>query len=443
MKIVIIGGVAAGMSAAAKARREDKDATIIVYEKGHFVSYAACGLPYFAGDVVKSYQDLMIRTVEEFEQDGISVELGHEVTDIDVEKQRVTVYDSHHDRSFEDDYDRLIIATGASPVKPPIEGLDDVEFHTLGSMEDGIKMKTMLDNPEIEHITVIGAGYIGMEIIENALVYGKKVRLFEAESHILPSFDTTVTNIIHNAMVQKNVEIHTDETVTKMTVSPNGGYLLSTAKGDYATDGIILCVGIKPNTEFLKKTPIQCDEKGAVIVDRQMRTSAASVYAVGDCAQVYHALLKKNVYQPLATVANRCGRLVGVNVVGGHEEYPGVIGAAAVKILEYEVAKTGLDERQALEHGYKAKSVNIKTVNKPEYMGQDQIIIKLIFDEKTSEVLGIEAIGKKDVVHRVNAVGLAIHGHMTVRELALADLAYSPPFNNTWDAIQVAAKVAE
>ncbi len=443
MKIIIIGGVAAGMSAAAKARREDKDATIIVYEKGHFVSYAACGLPYFAGDVVKDYQDLMIRTVEEFEQEGIQVELDHEVTHIDTTNHTVTVADKHHNRSFEDTYDRLIIATGANPIIPPIEGIDDVPIYTLKSMEDGIHIKEMFDDPTVENLAIIGAGYIGMELVENALLYGKKIHLIESQDHILPHFDTSISNIIHNAMIQKKVKIHIGETVKGMHKIEEGKYTLTTDQNDYETDAIVVCVGIRPNTDFIKDTSIKCDDKGAIIVDRQMRTSVADIYAVGDCAQVYHALLKKNVYQPLATVANRCGRMVGINVTGGHEEYPGVIGAAAVKILDYEVAKTGLNVRQALENGYKATSVDVKTVNKPSYMGQDQIVMTLIYDEETTQVLGVEAIGKKDVVHRVNALGLAIHSHMTVRELALADLAYSPPFNNTWDAIQVAAKVAE
>ncbi len=432
MKIVIIGGVAAGMSAAAKARRENKDAEIIVYEKGGFLSYGACGMPYYIGNENQNHEELVVRTKEQFRAAGIMAHIHHEVLDVNTEQQVIHVLDLKKDSVFSQSYDRLMIATGAHGVLPNIEGCQLKNISLLKTLEDGMEIKERVMDKRVETVTIVGGGYIGVEIGENLLKLGKKVRLIEVQERILQAFDEDIAAYGHNALVQHGANVLLNEKVVRFKDRNGDGVVdyVETDKGGYDTDFVIMAVGIRPNTAFLEGSTIQLGENGAVVVDQYMRTSVEHVYAAGDCAEVYHFQKQKNVYQPLATIANKCGKLAGINMTGGHEKFPGAIGSAALKVMELEMARTGLDFSEAKEAGYDVEAKVIQTHDHPKYYGnQHEIIFKVIYDKKTKKILGVQGVGEKDVVLRVNMFAVGIFAGMTAEEYSGIDLCYAPPFS--------------
>ena len=444
MKIVVIGGVAAGMSAAAKARREDKDAEIIVYEKGGFLSYGACGMPYYISNENQSYEALIIRTQEKFKESGIMAYLYHEVTDINVESQEVKVHDLKKNQVFTTKYDKLMVATGAHAILPPIDGIDLKNISPLKALDDAIEMKEQIMDKSVEEVLIVGGGYIGIEIAENLVELGKKVRIIELLDRILMPFDEEISSQAHNALVEAGVDIKLNEKVVRFKDRNGDGIVdyVETDKGGYNADYVVMSVGIKPNTAFLEDTGIELADNGAVVVDRQMRTSVPNIYSAGDCSEVYHFQKKKNVYQPLATVANKCGKLVGVNMTGGSEVFAGAIGSAALKVLNLELARTGLNKEEAKELGYAAESKVIKTTDHPHYYKQQhQITFKVIYDKNTYKILGVQGVGENDVVMRVNMFSVAIFAGMTAEDYSMIDLCYAPPFSGSWDATHIVANV--
>ncbi|WZL80280.1 CoA-disulfide reductase [Vallitaleaceae bacterium 9-2] len=444
MKIVVIGGVAAGMSAAAKARREDKDAEIIVYEKGGFVSYGGCGMPYYIGNEHQSYEELIIRTQEQFRDSGIMAHIYHEVIAVDTDEQTLKVHDLKKDEVFTQSYDRLMIATGAHAILPPLEGHQLQNILPLKTLENAIEIKERIMDKTVEEVTVVGGGYIGIEIAENLVELGKKVRIIELQDRILLPFDEEIASHAHNALIEAGVDIKLKEKVVKFKDRNGDGIVdyVETDQGGYTTDFVIMSVGIKPNTEFLQKSKIALADNGAVVVDQQMRTTVSNVYAAGDCAQVYHFQKKKNVYQPLATTANKCGKLVGINITGGQESFAGAIGSAAIKVMDLELARTGLTVDEALELGFVAKSKIIKAHDHPKYYKtQHQIVFKVIYDADTKQILGVQGVGENDVVMRINMFAVAIFAKMTADEYSMIDLCYAPPFSGSWDATHIVANV--
>ncbi len=444
MKIVIIGGVAAGMSAAAKARRMDEKAEIIVYEKGGDLSYAACGLPYYVADITNDFHDLIVRTKEEFEASNIQCYLNHEVICVDVENRTIQVKDIRKDTIISNNYDKLMVATGASPIMPPIEGSDLGRICTLKTLQDGIQLKPLIMDEAIQDITIIGGGYIGIEVAENLIQLGKSVRIIEMADRILMPFDKEISDYAYDALIEKGVCIHLNEKVVKLKDENQDKQVdqVLTDGGTYKTDLVVMSVGIKPDTDFLDATNFKKLDNGALIVDQEMRTSAENVYAAGDCATVYHFQKKEAAYFPLGTTANKCGKLVGINLTGGHEKFVGAIGAAAIKVLDYELARIGITEEEGKSLGYNAASKIIKTNNRPKYYkGNSEIVFKLIYDQDTMKILGAQGVGKQDVVLRINQFSVAIYSGMTADALGMVDFCYAPPFSSAWDAVHIAANV--
>jgi len=444
LKIVIIGGVAAGMSAAAKARRMDEKAEIIVYEKGNDLSYAACGLPYYVADIAKSSNELIVRTKEAFEASDIQCYLNHEVIDVDVMNKTIQVKDINRDTIITNNYDRLMIATGARPFIPPIEGATLEQVCTLKNLQDGIKLKPLIMNEDIKDITVIGGGYIGIEVAENLIQLGKTVRIIELADRILTPFDKEISDYAYETLIEKGVEIHLNEKVLKLKDANQDKIVdqVVTDKDTYQTDLVIMSVGIKPNTDFLDNMIFEKLHNGALVVDQEMRTTARDIYAAGDCASVYHFQKEEAVYFPLGTTANKCGKLAGINLTGGHERFVGAIGAAAIKVLDYELARIGISEEEGKALGYNTATKIIKTKNRPKYYkGNSDIIFKLIYDKDSMKILGAQGVGKKDVVLRINQFSVAIYSGMTANELGMVDFCYAPPFSSAWDAVHIAANV--
>ena len=444
MKIIIIGGIAAGMSAAAKFRRLDKDAEIKVYEKTPIVSFGACGLPYFVGGFFDNENQMIARKPEKFKETGIDISVEHEVLSIDVANKKIMVKNLKTDETFEDSYDKLMVATGASAIIPPIKNFNIENVHTLKSLEDGRILKEKMKDKDIKKVAIIGAGFIGLEAVEAAKEYGKEVSVFQLEDRILKEvFDKEVTDLLEEELKNKGVNLFLNSKVVELKGDIKVTKVV-TENEEIDADLVILATGVKPNTAFLKDTGIEMLKNGAIVVDKEGKTSIEDIYSAGDCATVTHLLKPEPAYIPLATVANKFGRVVGENLGGKGLEYEGSLGSACIKVLGMEAGRTGLTESEVTNLGINYKTVFITDKNQTDYYpGQENIAIKLIYNGDTKVILGAQVVGKKDAVQRTNALAVAIYAKLTTEQLGMMDFCYSPPFARTWDVLNRAGNVAK
>jgi len=443
MKVIIIGGVAAGMSAASKIIREDKNAEIVVYEKCGFLSYGACGLPYYVGDFNDDYRRMIARTKEQFAEMGIKTFLYHEVTKVEPSKKSIHVKNIETGEEFDDSYDKLMISTGAAAVVPPFPGKELMGIHVLKSLEDGIFLKEYARMPHIRNVVIVGGGYIGIECAEAFLHLGKVVRIIEAAPRILTPFDPELSELAVTELKSQGVLLQLEEKVQGF----EGDFYVNrvkTDKGLYEADLVIVAVGVRPSTAFLKDTGIEMAKNDALIVDRQMRTSIPDIYAAGDCVLVYNRGTKEQSFFALGTVANKCGRIAGDNIAGNAEEFVGALDSAAIKVCDLEMGRTGMGEADAKRLGIAYKTKIVKAYDHPAYYpNPTPITIKLIYEAGTRKLLGAQACGEKGAVMRIDVFAVAIHAGMTTKELGMTDLIYAPPFAGVWDAIQIACNAAK
>lgn len=444
MRIIIIGGIAAGMSAAAKLRRLDKDAEIKVYEKSPIVSFGACGLPYYVGGFFEDEKQMIARSPEKFKETGIDISVEHEVVFIDINNKKLKVKNLKTDEIFEDKYDKLMISTGASAIIPPIKNFNIENVHTLKSMEDGKILKQKMKCENIKNVAIIGAGFIGLEAVEAAREYGKNISVFQLEDRILKEvFDKEVTDLLENELKEKGVNLYLNSKVIEFKGDGKITKVV-TENEEVDADLVILATGVKPNTQFLKDTGIKMLENGAIVVDKEGKTSINDIYSAGDCATVTHLLKPEPTYIPLATVANKFGRVVGENLGGKNMEYEGSLGSACIKVLDIEAGRTGLTESEASKLGIYYKTVFVSDKNQTDYYpGQENISIKLIYNAENKQILGAQVVGKKDAVQRTNALAVAIYAKLTTEQLGMMDFCYSPPFARTWDVLNRAGNVAK
>ncbi|BDY06815.1 CoA-disulfide reductase [Ferrimonas sp. YFM] len=444
MRIVIIGAEAAGMSAAAKARRTDPEAEIIVFEQSQVVSFGACGLPYYIGDSFDDSGFMAERSVEQFRDSGIDLRVGHRVERLDMAKRTLLVTDLAKGRSFPQSFDKLLIATGAAPVAPPVTGLDLERVFFLKTLEDGLTIKPLLASDQVQDVVVIGAGYIGLEVAEALVHQGKRVRVIERAQRVLSeSFDAEISELMEAELLRQGVQLHLNESVTALEGEGQVRQVVSEL-GQYPADLVILATGVKPTTEFLADTGIDRLANGAIVIDPQGRTSLASVYAAGDCATVTHRVTGRPAYLPLATSANKLGRMIGENLCGREKQFPGTLGSAGVKVLGLEAGRTGLSEQEAKAQGLVYSTVVINDKNTTNYVpGQSDLRVKLVYRTEDKRLLGGQVAGGPGAVLRVDALAAAIVGGLTTEDLGMLDLVYAPPFARTWDALNVAGNVAK
>lgn len=443
MKLLVIGGVAAGMSAASKLKRINKDADIVVYEKGRFLSYGACGLPYYVSGENDDYTKMIARTKEQFEEMGMHIFLQHEVVKVVPEKKQVMIKDLVKNKLFIDTYDKLMIATGAVPIVPPFPGVQLKNIHGLKTLEDGIYLKEVVDQPNIQDVVIVGGGYIGIEVVEAMLRLGKRVRVIELSDRILRTFDSELTDLAEKELVKHGVELNLGEKVEGF-IGSERVEAVQTDKGTYPADLVLLSIGVRPATKFLDGSGVALAENGAVIIDREMRTNIKDVYSAGDCAQVYHKVMEENTFIPLGTNANKCGRLAGANIAGQHNKYVGTLGSAAIKVCDLEMGRTGLSEIDARNLAIDYTTVFVKSADHPGYYpNQTPIWIKLICEKRTRRILGAQAIGNKGAVLRIDIFAVAIHNNMSADELGMTDLVYAPPFAGVWDAVHIACNAVK
>ncbi|EQK41854.1 MAG: CoA-disulfide reductase [Paraclostridium bifermentans] len=444
MRVVIIGGVAAGMSAAAKLKRMKPDYEVVVYEKTDVVSFGACGLPYFVGGFFDDPQNMIARAPEKFVESGIDLKIFHEVTSIDTDSKKLKVQDVKNGEIFEDSYDKLMIATGASSIIPPIKNVKLENVSTLKSLDDGIKVKELMNRDEIKKVAIIGAGFIGLEAVEAAKKLGKEVVVFQLEDRILPQvFDKELTDILEEEIKNHNVDLRLQEIVSEL-VGEEKVKKVITNKGEYDADLVIIATGVRPNTAFLKDSKVNMLPNGAIIVDEFGKTSVEDIYAAGDCATIKNIVTGQDSYVPLATGANKLGRIVGENLAGANNSFQGSLGSSCIKIMDMEAACTGLTEVQAEKLGIKVKSKFISDFNQTNYYpGRNKMYVKLVYDADTKVILGGQVAGYKDAVQRCNVIAASIFGKLTTSQLGMLDLCYAPPFARTWDILNVAGNVSK
>ena len=444
MKVIIVGGVAAGMSAAAKLKRANKEAQITVYEKSRHVSFGACGLPYFVVNFFEDSQTMIARTVEQFNASGITVNIEHEVLNVDTDNKCITVKNLLTGETFIDTYDKLMIATGASAIIPPINNVDLKHVYTLKSMEDGEALKHAMQNEALKRVAIVGAGFIGLEVVEAAKQYGKEVHVFQLNDRVLvDTFDKEITDLLEEELRTHDVHLHLSQTVTEL-VGDQAVTQIKTNDETFDVDIVVLTAGVRPNTSFLKDTKIEMLRNGALVIDHEGRTSIEDIYAAGDCASINHILKPEPAYIPLATVANKMGRIIGENLAGAHHTFNGSLASACLKVMNLEAGRTGLSEQEAMNLGINYKTVFITDMNQTSYYpGQSKINVKLIYNADTKVILGGQIVGRKDAVQRVNVLATAIFAGLTTDQLAMLDLCYAPPFARTWDVLNIAGSVAK
>ncbi|KMJ58257.1 NADH dehydrogenase [Bacillus sp. LL01] len=442
--VVIIGGIAGGMSAASKLRRLDETVKITVFEKDSHVSYGACGLPYYISGVTKSHEDLLARTVEEFEERDIQVHIHHEVINVDADNKKVEVKNLKTGEKTGVSYDKLLIATGSKPIVPPFIPEEATNVHTLKTLNDGIRMRDYFLDTEVKKVGIIGGGYIGMELVETMMELGKEVVVIELQDQILPNYDEDMANIIADSL-QGRVSIRTGEEVKELRMSGQKVTHIETNEDSYKVDAVIVNIGNKPNTEFVKDLDLDMLDNGAIIVDSHQQTSLPSIFAAGDCATSNHLLLNKPVNIALGTTANKHGRVVADNLAGIPTSFSGILGTNVVKIMEWTAAMTGLTEKEAKKEEMDYDSVSIETNNHASYYPDAETIhIKLVYEKVSKKLLGAQLIGKDtSIAKRLDVYATAITCGLTTTQIGMLDLCYAPPYATVWDAVQVAANAAK
>ncbi|WP_096437641.1 FAD-dependent oxidoreductase [Alteribacter populi] len=440
MNYVIIGGDAAGMSAAMQIIRNDDQANVTTLERGAIYSYAQCGLPYYIGGLTDSSDDLIARDRDTFkEKYGIDARIYHEVTDLDPVGKIVKGMDLKTGKPFELSYDKCLIATGASPVLPPIEGRDLTGIHTLKTIPDAEAIVSDM-NDDVLGVTIIGGGYIGLEVAENLVEKGKNVRIIEKADRLGAGLEKEISAEIESEAERFGLEIITGETVERFEGDKRVSSVF-TDQGEYKTDMVIIAVGITPNTDWIDSNQVHMLEKGAIHVNSYMETNLTDLYAAGDCATQYHIIKEKDDYQPLGTHANKQGRIAGINMAGGSQPFKGMVGTSIMKFFDLTVGKTGLGEKEADDLRLEYDSLLFKGHSHAGYYpGSESLLIIILSDKKTGQFLGLQAVGKHGVDKRIDVAATALYHRMTIDDIENLDISYAPPYNGVWDPIQQAAR---
>ena len=444
MKVIIIGGIAAGMSAAAKFKRLSPKDDVVVYEKGDIVSFGACGLPYYVGDFFDDSREMIARTPEEFRESGVEIHTKHEVIDVDFSSKKLKVKNLITNEILEESYDKLMIASGARAIIPPIKNIDLENVVTLKSMDDGNKLRELMANDEYKKVAIIGAGFIGLEAVEAVKHRGKEVTVIQLQDRVLQEvFDKDISDLLEEELRESGVNLLLSETVVEL-IGDGKVSKVKTNKREIDADIVILATGVKPNTDFLKADEIKMLRNGAIVVDSYGRTSVDDVYSAGDCATINNLITGKEAYVPLATGANKLGRIVGENLAGQNNSFQGSMASSCIKVMNMEAARTGLSEKEVKDLGFDYKTKFITDMNQTSYYpGRERIYVKLIYDAHTKVILGGQVAGYKDAVQRCNVLAACIYAKMTTDQLGMLDLCYSPPFSRTWDVLNVAGNVSK
>lgn len=442
MNVLVIGGVAAGTKTAAKLKRENRDFNVTLITKGENISYAGCGLPYYIGGVIENKSDLIVNTPKSFSDlTQVEVKTSVEALEIDRDKKIVRAVDLKNNKEINLNYDKLVIATGADPVKPPIEGIDLEGVFYMRTPDDAIAVREVVETNNVKRAVVVGGGFIGLEVAENLHEMGVKTTLVEAMDHIMPGFDDEVSSYVENELIENGIMVLTGERLTSI----EGNEKVSKVRTDkraMKADMIVMSVGIRANSNIAEACGLELETNKTIKVNEYMQTNDEDIYAVGDCVTVKNILSGKAAWSPMGSSANKEGRCLAKTLAGKKTEFNGVLGTGIVKLLNLNAARTGLTEKEALNLGYNVESVLVPIDDKARYYPDSKmIIIKLISDKDNKKVLGTQVFGEGNVDKHIDVISTAITFNATVNDLQNLDLAYAPPFSTAINPISHAANV--
>lgn len=443
MNIVIIGGVAAGAKAAAKARRLLPDAKIDIYTEDTHVSYSSCGLPYYVQGNFNDYRKLIVRTPEEFAQQNVDVHLLNRVIKIIPKTQKILVKDLTNDVEFPVAYDKLVIATGAKPYIPDIKNVNMPNVYKVRTLEDGIAIKEAMQNAR--HVTIVGGGYIGIEMLESFVKNNIQTTLIEASSHVLSMLDSDIAELIIEYIKEESndyAKLLTNDTVVSFEGKDKVEEVITANGEHFATDMVIMCAGIRPTVNIAVEAGINLGKTGAIKVNSRMETNIENIYACGDCIEETNVITHRQVWLPLGTNANKEGRCAAVNLAGYTEDFEGVLGSTVTRYLNLTISTTGLTHKVAEEEGFDPVSIVVTKRDKAGYMPEVRnVTIKLTADKRTHKLLGGQAIGCGDADKRINTLSVGLLNGITVEEFLGADITYAPPFSTTIDPLLSATRL--
>ncbi|MFI9405090.1 FAD-dependent oxidoreductase [Nocardia sp. NPDC052316] len=446
-RLVVIGGDAAGMSAASQARRlkTADELAIVVFERGRFASYSACGIPYWVGGDVRERDALIARTPEEHRARDIDLRMRTEVVGLDLAGGRVRARDVDAGTESWTNYDKLVIATGARPIRPPLPGIDAAGVHGVQTLDDGQALIGTLERTEGKRAVVVGAGYIGVEMAEALIQRGYDVTMVQRGPEPMSTMDPDMGALVRTAMCGMGIEVVSNAEVTEIRTDARGRVGAVVADGvEYPADVVVLGIGVRPDTELARAAGLPLGEYGGLLTDLAMRVRGhENIWAGGDCVEVLDLVSGRERHIALGTHANKHGQIIGANVGGGYATFPGVVGTAVSKVCDLEVARTGLREKDARAAGLQFVTVTVESTSRAGYYPDAaSMTVKMLAERRTGRLLGVQIVGREGAGKRVDIAAVALTARMTVEQMTALDLGYAPPFSPVWDPVLVAARKA-
>lgn len=444
MKVVIVGGVAGGASAATRLRRLNEKMEIVLFEKGEYISFANCGLPYYVGEVIRKKEQLVVQTPEALNiRFHIDVRILSEVIHIDTDKKELEVKDLRTGATYRESYDKLILSPGAVPIKPAISGLDADNIFTMRNIPDTYAIKDFVDNCKPKRAIVVGGGFIGIELAENLIERGIKVTLVELGKQVMGPIDFEMAALVHQYLKEKGMEVYLEDGVTSVRHEKNYSIISLNEKTELKADMILLGLGVTPDTALAKTANITVGERGGIQVDKNLRTSNPDIYAIGDAIEVIDFINGRPTLIPLAGPANKQGRIAANHICGMYDEYLGTQGTSVLKVFDLTISSTGNNEKLLKKfHIPYEKSYTHSLSHAGYYRGATPISLKLLFSSADGTILGAQAIGYKGVEKRIDVIATAIRAGMTVHDLEKLELSYAPPYSSAKDPVNMAGYVA-
>lgn len=440
MRILVVGAVAAGTSAAAKARRNNDEAEIVIYEKDIDISYSGCGLPYYIGGEIEDIGELTPRDSKFFKKRyNIDILTGHEVLNINTRSKELKVKNLQTNEEFIDKYDKLIIATGATPFRPNIKGINNENVFFLRNVQSAKKIRSFIETKKTKNAIIAGTGFIGFEMLENLMIDGVNVTIIEKQNKITPNLDEDMALFLENTLVKKNIKILKNTSISEI----NDNNIVLEDGSKVASDMVIMATGVKPNVDLAREAGVEIGTTGAIKVDVKMQTNIPDVYSCGDCVETFSRITGKPVYRPLGSTANKTGRIAGDVATGGYLEYKGNLSTGIFKLFDMTIANTGLSEKEALKEGYDVIVCHNIKPDKPAYFHGREMVIKAIADKNTERILGAQIIGYEGVDKRIDVFATLITYGAKVDELFHLDLAYAPPFSTTKDPVHYTGMILD
>ncbi len=440
MRLIIVGAVAAGTSAAAKARRNSEEAEIVIYERDSYISYSGCGMPYHIGGIVKDAKELTPRDPAFFKSKyNVDIFTGHEVISILPDEKSVLVKKLDTGEIVTDRYDRLILATGAAAFVPPIKGVEQPHVFTLRSIGDMNRIEAFMAARSPKAAAIVGTGFIGLELCEELTKLGLSVTLIEKLAQVTPGLDADMAVHVQDYLEQKGVSVLTGIDIQEITATT----LAVAGKEPIPADMVLVATGVRPNTVLARQAGVALGASGAILVDERMQTSIKDIFACGDCIEQTHLVTGRPVYRPLGSTANKTGRIAGDCVTGGALTFRGILGTGIFRLFELTVAQTGLTEQEALKAGYETVVCHNIKPDKPEYMGGREMVIKAVADKRSGRLLGAQIVGYEGVDKRIDVFATAITFGAKAEDLFHLDLAYAPPFSTTKDPVMYTGMILD